>query len=325
MPRRPDLIGRSCVKAGASCSDSWSTRLYGLANDLCKCQPRIRRSVARCVITPAQRTGVTVDGSGGELINGVTTSVLSNQYDSLEIVSGPSQWHLLVAPGGGNKNGYGTYAGAPAVPASDGDIWGTSDGPVTRWGVLGAWQDMILGVGPVTVPGTFGTTFGAPVTAIQGGVTIFSSAASSALKLPASGSFVGAWTVDVSYRVIPYTDDSLMTQGDIRPGFFEAASGEALVFLGDGRIVHYTNWAAGTVGTIIGALKTNRAWDGFIHIRCNFDGTNCIFLESPNPVGPYRPFYSIPRATFFATDPLQFTLGNFGNARAEIIHIDESP
>jgi len=38
---------------------------------------------------------VTVDASGSETIDGVTTKVINTQYDSLTIQAGPDEWHII--------------------------------------------------------------------------------------------------------------------------------------------------------------------------------------------------------------------------------------
>jgi hypothetical protein len=57
-------------------------------------------SIRQLKVIKTDGTGntVTIDPFGGELINGVASFVLSSQYDSAEIISGPAQWHVLVSP-----------------------------------------------------------------------------------------------------------------------------------------------------------------------------------------------------------------------------------
>jgi hypothetical protein len=52
----------------------------------------------KVIKTDGTGNAVTVDPSGGELINGVATFSLTGQYASAEIVSGPTQWHVLISP-----------------------------------------------------------------------------------------------------------------------------------------------------------------------------------------------------------------------------------
>jgi hypothetical protein len=57
-------------------------------------------SIRQLKVVKTDGTGntVTLDPFGGELINGVGSFSLTSQYDSAEIISGPTQWHLLVSP-----------------------------------------------------------------------------------------------------------------------------------------------------------------------------------------------------------------------------------
>ena len=43
----------------------------------------------------ASANAVTVDANGSETIDGATTQSLAAQYDSVTLVAGPSEWHLI--------------------------------------------------------------------------------------------------------------------------------------------------------------------------------------------------------------------------------------
>ena len=47
-------------------------------------------------IAPASKTATcTVDGNAAETIDGATTQVIKRRYDSIDIVSDGSNWHIL--------------------------------------------------------------------------------------------------------------------------------------------------------------------------------------------------------------------------------------
>jgi hypothetical protein len=211
--------------------------------------------------------------------------------------------------GGGNVSGYGLYADAPATPAADGDTWTSSDGPVKKVGVAGAWIDMIPGVGEILAMVTGDWTAGGGLVWANTNGSAVVTAGGHAYKAHTSGDIhiFGVMKTPLSANSTSASQTRLVFGSATNEGMDQFMPQDST---GQIRVISWTNWKTstapgfpyGTAGSFYGAQM---GLGGIFWYRLEDDGVDIRFSIGNGPQGPWVEHYKESRTANLAGGPTE--------------------